>query len=415
MRCSRSPVASSRSSTVVPSPGRGVTCSRPPASSARSRIPTRPMPSVAARWPRSRAPSSATRTTGRPWSRPSSTRTLRRAGVVGDVRQPLLRDAVDDESARRRRGRSSRGRSSAASPGSPVCVAEVARPACAARAPGRGRRARSGAARAPGAAAPPSPGRRDGLGLAQLGAQLGRRVVRRRPRRRSRTRGQRLVDLVVQVVRDARALALLAAQHGAPRSAARSSSRRASMRLKPARRRLDVLGVGRRARRRAGRARRGRRAPCVDQLLQRREAAAQHDALTSTVAEDAPRRARAPGAADDVVERQARGDDRRATPVATISSALTARTWVSERAACACWGLDPISAAAHRIRYSWCSKSPAGTFEQSRCGMWRGDRLSGAGGRSGRTVTVRVASSASGRAILSEVRIPTAVQVNTAR
>ena len=93
----------------------------------------------------------------------------------------------------------------------------------------------------------------------------------------------------------------------------------------------------------------------VDELVQRREAAAQHDAVDEHGAEDA----------GDEHERLARpptsSSDRRAAaiaaaPVARISSALTARIWVASV------GLRMLGSRPHigrwgQTRYSWCSKS----------------------------------------------------------
>ena len=99
-------VAPMVSSMVVPAPGAEKTSRLPPTSSARSRMPDRPRPpgrprgaavdAAGPRPPSKPPPSSRTRSSVRP-TNDSSTSTSLRAGVLGDVGQALLRDAVDHE------------------------------------------------------------------------------------------------------------------------------------------------------------------------------------------------------------------------------------------------------------------------------------------------------------------------------
>ena len=135
-----------------------------------------------------------------------------RARVLGDVGQALLDDAVDDEllvvvERPERRAGGSRA-------WMPGAAAEVARPARAARRAGRGRPARWGAARAPGGAAPPSPGRR-GAGSRAARARSSGGASWMVACEAQQNAGERLVDLVVEVVGQALALLLLRAQHRA--------------------------------------------------------------------------------------------------------------------------------------------------------------------------------------------------------
>ena len=212
------PAAARRS---CPPPGADATSARRPPGRARSRMPVRPRPA---------APGAAGRSRARR-RRPAGRRRAvavqrdgdaRRARVLGDVRQPLLHDAVDDDllvavelrPSRRRR----RGRCGSASPG------RTRRPSCAAPTPGRGRRGRRGAARAPGAAARSSPAWPP-PGLAHL-VQPGRGVLHVASSRsstpvsawlvsscRSRARRARSASWARRTARRARALALEAAEH----------------------------------------------------------------------------------------------------------------------------------------------------------------------------------------------------------
>jgi hypothetical protein len=110
--------------------------------------------------------------------------------------------------------------------------------------------------------------------------------------------------------RDARALGLLALEHRGrgPRALVLDPVEHAVERLHEP---DDVLGVG--LRHVGALAGRGEVDPLhdVDQLLQRREAAAQHEAVDQHGAEDARDEHERLAAADDVVPRQARGRDRR--------------------------------------------------------------------------------------------------------
>ena len=165
------------SSIVVPSPGAEYRARLPPTSSARSRMPERPRPPTRPRGrplrPELPGPGSKPLpVVGDAKDRAADERQLDAdvagAGVLGDVREALLRDAVDHElllvGQRRHRRRGARSARRCR------CAARSPRPARRARGSARGRRARSGAAGGRGAAAPPSPGWRAAWSPAARGA-----------------------------------------------------------------------------------------------------------------------------------------------------------------------------------------------------------------------------------------------------
>ena len=154
------PRARTVSSTVVPPPGVETISRRPPASIARSRMPSRPEPPS-----RSRSGGEAVavvddrhRAAARRCSPSTVTLTVARVGVARDVRQRLLHDAVDDEllDLAEQRPRPVGGEARRDAP----ALAERRDLRAQGGQRGRGRRARRGAARGPGRAARPSPGRR---------------------------------------------------------------------------------------------------------------------------------------------------------------------------------------------------------------------------------------------------------------
>ena len=199
-------------------------------------------------------PSSRTRSTVRP-TKLSSTSTLRRAGVLDDVGEALLGDAVDHElllvgEQRDVAGRARRScvRMPVRSPKVATWVASAGTSPWSSSAVGRSSRARcSSSSIAWVASCLVSAARR-------RGASGASEIVACEPQQDA---GQRLVDLVVEVLRDPRALLLLRAQHGAAGLAA--------LVLEAVHHAVEVGGAGagprwrRRARRRrACRGRRGR-------------------------------------------------------------------------------------------------------------------------------------------------------------
>ena len=227
------------SSIVVPSSGAEKRARLPPTSSARSRMPERPRPPTRPRGrplrPALPGPGSKPRAVvGDAQDRAADEGELdadvRGAGVLGDVGEALLRDAVDHELLLV--GQRSAGRRGARSARRSRCAARSPRPGRRARGSGRGRRARSGAAGARGAAAPPSPGWRGAWSPGARGAaRSGASIVVASSRSR--------MPVSAWLTSSWRSWAMRERSCSWPRSTARpawrrSSSMRLSMRLKPA-------------------------------------------------------------------------------------------------------------------------------------------------------------------------------------
>ena len=208
------------SSIVVPSLGAEYKARLPPTSSARSRMPDSPRPPTRPRGrplrPELPGPGSKpVPVVGDAQDRAAHERELDAdvagVGVLGDVGEALLRDAVDHElllvGQRRHRAVA---REAGVDPGALREVLDLRRERrdqAVVVERGRAQLAREVQEllhRLVGEA----------LGLLQLGAQRVRRVHRGRLEAQQDA-GERLVDLVVEVLGDPRALLLLAAQHGA--------------------------------------------------------------------------------------------------------------------------------------------------------------------------------------------------------